>query len=374
MMTDQNESWLTRVLTEHPDILGAARELAGTSAPGQDTSLAVRRMLDTAIRDTVRWPRDQDYAAVARDLDHAGHPHLAAVIREAAGEDLLSEARARWEWRYAARPDAAREAVLDDVFREDRFTFSDDGALRGIDGAWYVPGYISDGPGEGFAVAVMGRGLRELVTGFGGYEDQRRWVADRGPTGTGELYLPALTPAPRVVLEEQVLASLTANTWTFDGTVTFLPPDTFTADARYEIFAVMLALAGGGRPWHGWQVPGVLAGRVPWLPDGAVRDLGGEGAPWLQAYFRRLSQTPVSVADGDAAGRAILREDGHDPAAPGWYDQMTERRERLRRPAPREMPDLERWARHRTQITTDARALVQPPHASPGQEGAAPRL
>jgi hypothetical protein len=374
-MTDQNDgSWLTRLLLEHPDILGAARELAGTSAPGQDTSLALRRMLDSAIRDTVRWPRDQDYAAAAGHLEHAGQPHLAAVVREAAGEELLSEARARWEWRYAARPDAAREAVLDDVFREDRFTFSDDGALQGVDGAWYVPGYISHGPGEGFAVAVLGRGMRELVTGFGGYEDQRRWVADRGPTATGDLYLPALDPVPRVVLEERLLASVAANSWTFDGTVTFLPPDTFTADARYEIFAAMLTLAEGRRQWHEWQVPDALAQRVPWLPDGAVRDLGGEGAPWLQAYFRRLSHTPVSVADGDAAGRAIMKEDGHDPAAPGWYDQMTERRERLRRPAPREVPDLDRWARHRAQLTADARALVQLPPASPRPGAAAPRL
>jgi len=375
-MTDDNgESWLTRVLLEHPDILGAARELAATSAPGQDTSLALRRLLDSAVREAVRWPREQDYAATGRDLERAGQPHLAAVVREAAGDELVDEAADRWAWRYAARADAAREARLDDVFREDRFIFSDDGAMRGIDGAWYLPGYISDGPGEGFAVAVLGRGMRELVTGFDGYAEQRRWVADRGPTATGELYVPAVTPVPRVVLEERLLASLAANSQSFGGTVTFLPPDTFTADARYEVFAAMLALADGGRPWHGWQVPDVLARRVPWLPDGAVRDLGGEGAPWLQAYFRRLSQTPVSVADGDAAGREIMREDGHDPAAPGWYSRITERREQIRRPFPRQMPDLDRWARHRTQLTADARALVQPPPVPPpGPGGAAPQM
>src|SRR5580692_9077656 len=130
-MTDGNdESWLTRVLLEHPDILGAARELAGTSAPGEDTSVALRRMLDSAVREAVRWPREQDYAAISRDLERAGQPHVAAVLRETAGDELLDQARARWAWRYAARPDTARETALDDVFREDRFTFSDDGAAR----------------------------------------------------------------------------------------------------------------------------------------------------------------------------------------------------------------------------------------------------
>jgi hypothetical protein len=376
-MSDDSEprSWLTRLLLDDPDLLTQAAALVEDDGGTPDAYLAARRLLDSCVREAAGWPQGSDYGAVAHQL--GDHEHARLVWGIAGTDTILQEARARWAWRYACRAPGAREELLLAAGSEERLTYSEDGVLSGVDGARYIPGYLSEGPGQGYAVAVLSRGLRELVTGFAGYDEQRQWLADRGTTATGPLNLPGMVPAPRAVLEERVLASLLAHPDTFGGTVRYFPPDTFTADARYEIYAAMTTLAESGRDWYGWQVPSVLDQRVRWLPDEAITAFGGPGAPWLQHYARRLSETPASAGDGDAAAREIHAEDQQALQVTGWFQDMAARAGQIRIPEPQETPDLDRWARCRAEVSGEPRELVQRP-AGPsgpgGPGGLVPRL
>jgi len=314
--------WLTRVLLEDPLILNQAAALAAAHGPGDGTRLAVRQLLDARIREITRWPRDEDYARIAADLDHAGLGDKADVLRQVADGELQDQARDRWLHRYAYRAEADRD-IRTDPRAGDGIDWSDDGPVRGTDGAWYQHGYAEYRDRRWFIVAVQGRGFGEHVM-FTSYEEQRRWLADRGPTATGELVTPDLSPVPRVVLEEKILAGMLADPAMFAQAAVSLPPDSFTADARYEIYGAILSLADGGRQWYPGEVAGQLERHTAWLPERALRDAGGNGAPWTHAYLRRLMDTPVSRADAVAAAVAVAAEDTAAAELNGWYHAVAD--------------------------------------------------
>lgn len=348
-MTDEmipaGQHWLTgRVLADRElrwylEALAARREPAGP-----EDLLAMRQRLDEQIRDAIRWPGADDYTAVARDLTAIGQSGVAEVFRRAAhATRLADEAEARWEHRYAHRPQTGRERVYQDLLDGGPLSFGAGQPARGIDGALYLPGHVSDGALTGFAVAVHARGAFELVTGFAGYADQQRWIADRGTTATGPLRFPEAGDPPRVTLEEQVLAGFLADPGSFAACAAKLPPDTFTSDARYEIYAAMLHLDARPRSWYGWQVPDEITRRSAWLPGQALREAGGSGAPLISAYCDRLAVTEVSASAAEAAARTLHAEDTRGRARPSWPGLVAAGKAALRTAEPGELPDVARW-------------------------------
>ncbi|HZR48418.1 MAG TPA: hypothetical protein VFB06_02765 [Streptosporangiaceae bacterium] len=359
--------WLTRVLLEDPLILDQAAALAAAHGPGDGTRLAVRQLLDARIRKITRWPRDEDYARIAADLEHAGLGDKAGVLRQVADGELQDQARDRWMLRYAYRPEAERD-IRADPRADDGIDWSDDADVRGTDGAWYQHGYAGYGGRRWFIVAVHGRGFGEHVM-FTSYEQQRRWLADRGPTATGELVIPDVSPVPRVVLEEKILAGMLADPNMFTQAAMSLPPGSFTADARYEIYGAILSLAGDGRRWYPGEVVIQLGRRAAWLPERALRDAGGYGVPWTQAYLRRLMDTPVSRADADAAAVAVADEDTAAAEANGWYHAVADPVAGLAASAGGELPETALWRQQRAaQIAEHGTAGSVTGEGSPGSQ------
>jgi hypothetical protein len=142
-------------------------------------------------------------------------------------------------------------------------------------------------------------------------------------------------PTPRLVGEELILARLLAAPGEVADLSRSLRPDSFTADGRYLIYAAVTAQASAGARWYADQVAEELARRVAWLPGRVQQGFGGSGAPWLQAYLRRLDQTPAGAAQAARAVQGLSLEDqrarqrrdhmtaGPLPAIPGQVPDTT---------------------------------------------------
>jgi hypothetical protein len=310
---DEQRSWLTRVLDDDPGLLRRAAELAGELGGGDDAYLAVRRMLDAHLREVTGWPRAADYGVAAHELGDSEHARL--LWKVAGTGRLLADAERRWEQRYAGRAVTERERVVDLACSAGEIDYDPDGPVRGIDGAWYAPGfaerYAARGWRSGFVVVVYSAATAELVTGFADYQAQRRWVADRGPTAVGQLTVPDVAGSltPRLAGEELILARLLAVPGELAEVSRSLPPDSFTADGRYVIYAAITAQASAGARWYADEVAEELACRVAWLPGRVQQGFGGSGAPWLQAYLRRLDQTPAGAGQVHRAVQELSLED-----------------------------------------------------------------
>jgi hypothetical protein len=336
---DEHRSWLTRLLQDDPHVLRRAARLAGELGGGDDAYLAVRRMLDDYLREVAGWPRAADYGVAAHELGDSEHARL--LWKVAGTGRLLADAERQWEHRYASRGVTERERVAGQLCAAGEIDYDRDGPVRGIDGAWYAPGFVADhaarGWPSGFVVVVYSAAMAELVTGFAGYEAQRRWLADRGPTAVGGLTAPGVTGSltPRLVREELVLARLLAVPGELAEVSRSLAPDSFTADGRYVIYAAITAQAVAGARWYAGEVAEELAHRVAWLPGRVLQGFGGSGAPWLQAYLRRLDQTPAGSEQVRGAVQGLSLEDqrarqrrdhmtaGPLPAVPGQVPDTT---------------------------------------------------
>jgi hypothetical protein len=370
---DEQRSWLTRLLAGDPGVLRRAAELVGQLGGGDDAYLAVRRMLDDHLREVTGWPRAADYGVAAHELGDSEHARLLWKI--AGTGRLLAEAGRRWEQRYAGRGVTKRERIAGQLCAAEEIDYDPDGPVRGIDGAWYAPGFVEDhaarGWRSGFVVVVYSATMAELVTGFTGYEAQRRWVADRGPTAVGQLTTPEVggAPTPRLVGEELILARLLAVPGELADLSRSLRPDSFTADGRYLIYAAITAQASAGARWYADEVAEELARRVAWLPGRVQQGFGGSGAPWLQAYLRRLDQTPAGAVQAARAVQGLSLED----------QRARQRREHMTsgplRTIPGQVPDT-------TASPGPAAAPVIPlprqrppgPGSGPGPGGPVPRL
>ena len=365
-------SWLTEVLLGDEQLVSRLTEADDAGELDDDARLALRQFLDTRIREIADWPREQDYLTIAEELDRAGHLELASALQHVAGTSgLIRETRAQRAYRYLIRGRSARQDHLDDLDSRHVIDYSDEGPVTGIDGASYTAGYIHDGPDAGFVVAVRSDGMAELI-GFGNYEAQRRWLADRGPAASGALDMPSAVPEPRVVLEERVLAALLADPRRLMPVTAQLPPDTFTAPARYEIYAAMLTVAAQHRRWYAADVAAQLSTRAARLPAEALREAGGEGAPWTHKYLQRLDQTAVDAAHIASAFRAVIAEDVTARQDPGLSQVIHGRIKQIPAARPEHMPDLERWLQHRAEQRITHSLL--PPPDRPAQGGPVPRL
>lgn len=262
--------------------------------------------------------------------------------------------------RYAGRPVTDRERIAASVTAAGLIDFDPDGPVTGIDGATYRPGHISEGAGipSGFVVLVDSAGMSELTGPFTGYEAQRRWLADRGPTAVGDLAEPEtrLDVPPRLVLEERVLAGLLARPREFAEISFTLPPDSFTADARYEIYAAMMLAARSQQRWKADDLDAELAQRAG----------GGAGGPWALTYLRRLRQVHADQETTCQASRRITLEDSVARMRPGQLDAI---RTRMRQVSP--PPETLAWYEQ----LLPARAVEPDPPGSPRpSRGPAPNL
>ena len=369
---DGPRSWLTRLLLENPALL---EEAAVVAEAGDDHAyVRARKMISQYLRSASGWPRGADYGSMAHELGDADH---AALLWKIAGTDvLLAGDRDARSLRYAARPVTDRERILASVTDAGLIDWDPDGPVRGIDGAVYRPGYIIESEANrsgftGLVVLAEGAGMSELVGTFASYEAQRRWLADRGQTAVGELMEPdiGLVAPPRLVLEERVLAGLLAHPRAWAEISFALPPDSFTADSRYEIYAAMITLARDGQRWYAGDVEAELARRMSVRDGEAQRALGGDGGPWARTYLRRLRQVEADPETAYQASRKISLEDSCARMRPG---QLAAIRTRMRQVSNRRPPEAAAWhdQRRSADLLPD-----QGPHSSPQRpRGPAPSL
>jgi len=323
-VSDEREptSWLTDEVRMDPFLLQDAHRICAERGGGQDGHLAARRLLDERLCQMVHWPAGREYALLADDLAAEGRRDDAALLRQIAATDhLLTEAQTRWNTRYASRPQTAGERDTRRLINAGLIDFDPDGPYRGIDGSQYWPGYTSleTGQQQVPVVLVAGRGLWELVTGFDDQAAVARWLHDRGPMASGPLTPPDVPALPRAVLEEHILARMLCRPGDLPASMTALPPTTFTADARYVIYAAIITVASTGQPWDIQHVAAELAHRMHWVPDWALPRHGGQGTPWPRTYLSRLANTepliyalPRLIADDT---QAQLQAEGSEAAA-----------------------------------------------------------
>ena len=114
---------------------------------------------------------------------------------------------------------------------------------------------------------------------------------------SGPLTPPDVPSLPRAVLEEHILARMLCRPGDLPASMASLPLTTFTADARYDIYAAIITVASTGQRWNLEHVAAELGRRMDWVPEWALPRHGGQGTPWPQAYLRRLANTePLSYA------------------------------------------------------------------------------
>ena len=363
-------SWLTSEVLLDPFLFrDAAAALAAGS--GQDGELAARRLVDDRLTRMVHWPRGLDYAQIADDLAALGRDDDAALLCRLAGTDgLLLEAQARWNTRYDSRAETSAEREARLLIDAGLIDFDPAGPYPGIDGSLYWPGYTSleYGPVQAPVVAVAGRGLRELVTGFDNDAAVQRWLHDRGPMASGPLEAPDVSALPRAMAEEHILARLLRRHDDMRALAARVPPATFTADARYDIYAAIITVASRGQPWDARHVDAELGNRINWVPSWALPRYGGHSAPWAHAYLHRLDVTePVSYA----VSRLVAEDTRARLAARG---QDAGRQPSVRTAAaPRPLPEIERWRRYTAQPADRPAPEHRRPGPSPEHDGPAPR-
>jgi hypothetical protein len=309
--------WLTSILQSDVTVLRMAGEQYTAGTDAESAALAARRSLDGLLRVMSGWPRPQDYARMAADYEAAGRAHEAALLRQvAATGELQAEVRARWNHRYTSRPAGTADEMIATMADGGMIDFDPDGPFRGIDGASYRPGMLTIIDLEHPVVVVATRAGLELAVDWADYAAMSAWIAGRGSTASGPLGPPATPEGHRFRpwREEQVLARILEAPGEVRALAAGLPPDTFTADVRYDIYAAILAVTSQGLPPGPEQVAAELGSRLAWLPDHTLPLYGGPAGHTAQAYLSRLAASPVTDAEAIAAAGALHREDAQDRA------------------------------------------------------------
>ena len=120
---------------------------------------------------------------------------------------------------------------------------------------------------------------------------------------------PPAVQASRTWQEEQLLAAMLSSPAALARYREQLPPDTFTAVSRYDIYRALLELADTGDRWYPWQVRDWVAARQDQIPAGELGTYGGDGMPWTRSYLDRLTVTTWTPAAASAAAAAITAQD-----------------------------------------------------------------
>jgi len=317
LTTSASGFWLTDILQSDVTMLGMAGEQYAAGTDAETGALAARRSLDGQLRVTSGWPRPEDYARMAADYEAAGRADEAALLRRVAEtEELRAEARARWNHRYTGHPAGTADEMIATMADSGMIDFDPDGPYRGIDGALYRPGALAITDLEHPIVVVATRAGLELAVEWADYAAMSAWTAGRGSTASGPLDAP---PTPgghrfRPWREEQVLARMLEAAGEVTALAAALPPDTFTADVRYDIYAAIISVTSQGQRPGPENVAAELDRRLAWLPDHALPAYGGPAGLAAQAYLSRLAATPVTSAEAIEAASTLHQEDAQNRA------------------------------------------------------------
>jgi len=196
------------------------------------------------------------------------------------------------------------------------------------------------------------------------YAAMSAWTAGRGSTASGPLDAP---PTPggnrfRPWREEQVLARMLEDPGEVTALAAGLPPDTFTADIRYDIYAAIISVASRGQRPDPERVTAEIDRRLAWLPDHALPVYPAGLA--AQAYLSRLAATPVTSGEAIEAARALHEEDAQNRAR-----GLTHSTELTGDPGPRprHVPEQANWLLLAEQAMPDSRAMTATPMATKQQ-------
>lgn len=297
--------WLVRRVLQHPEVVAEAeRMMTGDSSLG--SRLAARRLIENGTEH-----EGEEYHWSAYALRSGGYEREAAVLEQVTvTEDWIRRAEVRWEHRYqgAADPATAARRTPDAGLIEPTGT-----QLRGVDGALYQEGRRTVRPAP--VVIVSARGMTDIVGGFSGRDDARRWMASRRPGTPGPL---RRAPAGSATwTEEQVLAYMMTHPESVPPIAASLGGHVFGQDVRDEIYRAVLATAVRpvpGGPSFARRAADEVAARYAWAPAWARRELGGPSAPWMRDYVSRIARTEVSHGEAvDAVTR--LQNPGPLPEA-----------------------------------------------------------
>jgi hypothetical protein len=348
--------WLTDILQSDVTMLRMAGEQAMSGTDAETGALAARRSLDGLLRVMSGWPRPQDYTRMAADYEAVGRAHEAALLRQvAATGELQAEARARWNHRYTGRPISPADEMIANMADGGMIDFDPDGPYRGIDGAAYRPGVVTIIDVQHPVVMVATRAGLELAIDWADYPTMSAWIAGRGSTASGPLDAP---PTPdgdrfRPWREEQVLARMLEAPAEVPALAAGLPPDTFTADVRYDIYAAILTVTSRGQRPDAELVAVELNSRLAWLPDHALPAYGGPAGRTAQAYLSRLLVSPVTSGEAIAAATTLHQEDAQNRAR-----GLTRSPEHTGDPGPRprQVPEQANWLLLSGEAMPDSRA------------------
>jgi hypothetical protein len=364
--------WLTDLLQSDVTMLRMAGEQYAGATDAETGALAARRSLDGLLRVMSGWPRPEDYARMAADYEAAGRAGEAALLRQiAATEGLQAEARARWNHRYAGRPASPADEMIARMADGGMIDFDPDGPYRGTDGASYRPGVLTITGLEHPVVMVATRAGLELAVDWPDYATMSAWTAGRGSTGSGPLDAP---PVPnghsfRPWREEQVLARMLEAPAEVPALSAGLPPDTFTADVRYDVYAAILAVTSRGQRPDPEDVAVELGRQLAWLPDHALPAYGGPAGRTAQAYLSRLLLSPATSSEAIAAATTLHQEDSRNRAR-----GLTRSPERTGDPGPRprHAPEQANWLQLAAGQAIPGSSMMTAPGPPPAAGPAAP--
>jgi hypothetical protein len=310
-------SWLAREMLTEPTLVRRAQQVYQEHGGGDDGYLAVRRFLDVELRLMAGWPRTEDYQSLASDYASIGLSQAGDLLSGAAAAgQLLAQADARWQQRYAERPGTFRQQHARQFLRAGLIRADPAGPYPGIDGAAYHPGVLDEDKGVPAipAVLIRARAMTEMVTGWASYQQMAAWIASRGTTGSGELATPDAAMRARCVQEELVLAYMMADPASIPAISRCLRPAAFTSDTRYDLYAAILTVTSREQRCDRDLAAAELTRQAMWIPRHALGAYGGPDLPWAHAYLHRLDATPVTREIARQAV-AALREEDHAAAA-----------------------------------------------------------
>lgn len=358
-----NRWWLTGILQSDVTVLRMAGEQYEAAADAQAGALAARRSLDGQLRAMSGWPRPEDYLQMSFDYQAAGRTGEAALLRVAAATaGLQAEARARWNHRYSGRPAGTADEMITTMADSGMISFDPDGPFRGIDGASYRPGTLMIVDCEYPVVVVGTRAGVSLAVDWADYAAMAGWIAGRGSTASGPVAPPATPEGHRFRpwREEQVLGRMLHVPGEVPALAATLPPDTFTSDVRYDIYAAILAVTSRGLPPSPERVATELRERMAWVPDHALPLYGGPAGATAQAYLSRLASSTVPGDEAIAAAGDLHREDAQCRA-----HRLRHSPERAEDPGPRpsQVPEHASWLAVSGPPMPEGSATAAPPIA-----------
>ena len=354
----ETEHVVTTMLRSDAMILMLARKAVEEGGGSPAARIAARRELDHEVRELLPWPSGEDYARAAADYERMGRADDAALLRSmAAADTLIAAAKNRWNTRYDARPSTPAEDMIDAMRDAGIIDFDPAGPYLGVDGAAYEPGAFTIGGKPEPILLVTGRGSRELVTDWPGFDAMADWVASRGSTAAGPLTPPPPGADCRGWEEDQVLARLVTSPRDAPQLTAGLTPDTFTTDVRYDVYQAITTRADRGGYYTPDELAAELSMRMAAVPPYALVNYGGATGLFARAYLARLASTEVGSEAAATTASALVREDARHRA---WQGQPAAR---AQAPAPVTGGDP-----HRRE-TLAARPPLQQPPPQPGPDG-----